>query len=351
MNLNKEQYLRRLRSLIRVLPNSEQITILDFYGEMIEDKIENGETEDQAVAELGNVNALAQKILTENPNRKPRDPQKIAGIVLASFCGVFIVAAVVTIVLSLANIPVGTSDSTKNTAEQAGTAEKKTVTSPIAGFSGIDIDVEDKTVVVSTTADQAVSITYFTDNTQTYTFTTSGGVIKLINRDQSKHNFFNFSRSSDRGENTLITVSVPKGYSGGVSVNTSNGSITLNDMENLSDLVCDTSNAEIRLNHVQAASVSTNTSNAGIHLSQVTASSLRANSSNGGINLDEVTSSQLILDTSNASIKGTIRGREEDYNIHTDTSNGNRSPENRSGGTKKLVADTSNASINITFTE
>lgn len=85
MNMNKEFYLKRLRSLIRALPNDERRTIIDFYREIIEDKIENGQTEAQAVVELGDVHALAGKILSENPNRKPHDANRIAGIVLASF--------------------------------------------------------------------------------------------------------------------------------------------------------------------------------------------------------------------------------------------------------------------------
>ena len=349
--MNKEFYLKRLRSLIRGLPDSERATIIDFYREIIEDKIENGQTETQAVGELGDVNTLAQKILMENPNRKPRDYQKTIGIVLASFCGIFIVASIVIFALSFTNIKVGAAGYTQSAVKQAETSEKKTVTFPTSKVTSVRIDAENKNVIVSPSIGDTVTITYFTDKDQTDTVTTDNGEVKLVDRDTDFNGFFHLFDYSSHGHQTQITVSVPKDFSGGVSINTSNSGVTVSNMDSLGELDCGTSNAKIQLNKVHAKSVSTDTSNASIHLTEVNTENLGANSSNGSIVLNGVTSPKITLDTSNAGITGSINGKEEDYTIHTDTSNADCSPSNRSGGSKTLTANTSNGSIDLAFTE
>jgi hypothetical protein len=307
--MNKELYIKRLRLLIRALPNGERETVVDFYREMIDDKIENGETQEQAVAGLGDVNALAQKILMENPNRKPRDTQSVISIALASFCGVFIVAAIVIFIYSLMTVPVNMTGSAQSSTEQIGKMEKKIVTSPVDGVTSIVINAENKDVVLSQSTGDTVNITYFTDNTQSYTVTTENGEMKLVNKDHASHG--SFYLFPEHGDHTSIIISVPQSYNGAISANTGNGDIVL---------------------------------------TQIKVSKLDLKSSNGDIVLKAVTSPELILDTSNGDITGSICGKEDDYTIQTGTSNGECSPRSRSGGSKKLTADTSNADINIEFT-
>jgi uncharacterized membrane protein len=93
--MNKEQFLAALRRLLRELPTDELERILEYYREMIEDKVENGQTEEEAVRGLGDIRALAQKILAENPNRRPRNVGKIVLIAVLSLLGVFVVAGIV----------------------------------------------------------------------------------------------------------------------------------------------------------------------------------------------------------------------------------------------------------------
>ncbi len=61
--MNKTVFLDRLDGLIRTLPYEERRATLDYYTEMIEDLIEEGKTEEEAVAALGEAEALAEQIL------------------------------------------------------------------------------------------------------------------------------------------------------------------------------------------------------------------------------------------------------------------------------------------------
>ena len=69
--MKKETYFQKLYQLLRALPDCDRNTIVAFYQEIVEDKMESGLSEEEAVASLGDVNQLAQKILLENPQRRP----------------------------------------------------------------------------------------------------------------------------------------------------------------------------------------------------------------------------------------------------------------------------------------
>ena len=64
--MNKEVFLKQLRNRLARLPREEAERLLEFYGELIDDKVENGETELQAVANLGTMEEIIEEIRSEN---------------------------------------------------------------------------------------------------------------------------------------------------------------------------------------------------------------------------------------------------------------------------------------------
>jgi hypothetical protein len=77
--------------------------------------------------------------------------------------------------------------------------------------------------------------------------------------------------------------------------------------------------------------------------------SLEALTKNAKISLNSITSPNITLKTENGIIGGKITGREEDYAIDSSTTNGVNNLRNRSDGNKKLTVTTTNAIINISF--
>lgn len=65
--MNKQEFLDNLKGALSGLPQSEIDGRLAFYAEMIDDKVEEGMSEEQAVAELGSSEGIASKILSEIP--------------------------------------------------------------------------------------------------------------------------------------------------------------------------------------------------------------------------------------------------------------------------------------------
>ena len=87
--MSKQEFLDRLRGALVGLPKSDIEERLAFYGEMIDDQIEEGLLENEAVAALGPIEAIAAQIVANTPLIKiakerirPKRRLKTAEIVL-----------------------------------------------------------------------------------------------------------------------------------------------------------------------------------------------------------------------------------------------------------------------------
>jgi uncharacterized membrane protein len=65
--MTKEGFLAQLRQQLWALPEADRQNSLDYYAEMIDDRMEEGLTEEEAVAAIGNLEEIVQQILGETP--------------------------------------------------------------------------------------------------------------------------------------------------------------------------------------------------------------------------------------------------------------------------------------------
>ena len=68
--MNKEQLLNALKERLAGLPEEELKRSLDFYSEMVDDRVEDGLSENEAVAGLGEVKEISDRILEDIPLKK-----------------------------------------------------------------------------------------------------------------------------------------------------------------------------------------------------------------------------------------------------------------------------------------
>ena len=79
--MNKAAFLKELRKGLRQLPQAERQQYIDYYAEMIDDRMEEGVSEEEAVAALGSTDEIAAQILTDTPV-KPARKFPVCAIVL-----------------------------------------------------------------------------------------------------------------------------------------------------------------------------------------------------------------------------------------------------------------------------
>lgn len=87
--MTKSEFLKKLKSGLHGLPDKELQSSLEYYGEMIDERIESGVSEEDAVAQLGEPETVAREILLDIPlptlikqNCKRKNPWKVWEIVL-----------------------------------------------------------------------------------------------------------------------------------------------------------------------------------------------------------------------------------------------------------------------------
>lgn len=68
--MSKQQFLAELRTALAGLPQDDIEERLNFYGEMIDDRMEEGLTESEAVEGIGSVSDIAEQTLAEIPLAK-----------------------------------------------------------------------------------------------------------------------------------------------------------------------------------------------------------------------------------------------------------------------------------------
>ncbi len=65
--MNKKEFTEELYSRLKDLPMESVSASADYYSEMIDDRIEEGLTEDEAVAALGSIEEITSQIRSEHP--------------------------------------------------------------------------------------------------------------------------------------------------------------------------------------------------------------------------------------------------------------------------------------------
>lgn len=70
MTMSKQEFLDELRKGLSSLPQNDLEERLTFYSEMIDDRMEEGLTEEEAISEIGTVNEVLSQIIEEIPLSK-----------------------------------------------------------------------------------------------------------------------------------------------------------------------------------------------------------------------------------------------------------------------------------------
>lgn len=104
--MNKSEFLKELNKLLFKLPKNERERSVEFYSEMIDDRIEDGSSEENAISNIGSPKSVAEEILRENSQIKSSKTYKISPwtivfAVLASPIWLPVLVAILSVILSV----------------------------------------------------------------------------------------------------------------------------------------------------------------------------------------------------------------------------------------------------------
>ena len=111
--MRKQELLDKLKASLWAMPEADRQRSADYYGEMIDDRMEDGLSEEEAVAAIGNLDEIVKQILSESPRppatvhkeqkqqKRGLEPWMIVLLVLGSPLWIPLVASAVATVVSI----------------------------------------------------------------------------------------------------------------------------------------------------------------------------------------------------------------------------------------------------------
>ncbi|MBQ4090214.1 MAG: DUF4097 family beta strand repeat protein [Clostridia bacterium] len=368
--MTKNEYLITLATKLQKLTDDprkiypEIKSMIEFYQEMLDDKIEDGMMEEEAVAAMESPDEIAERLKREFGERAVEE--------------------------SAPEAPV-------QPAENSRAMRREYNPDKVNKVRVIDGDHRVKLL-----RGAQVAVNYEDDPNGKYEVSLENGVLTL-KYIAEKRSFFR-SIFGWRQKQQEVTVELPDGWAGTADISTmnvsiyasvaidelllhtSNGAIVLDDVRagrisgsttngaikiedvNFEDMELGTYNGRIVVNGICGSMAKLTSSNATANVQDATVNDLLIKSSNGGLRIENVTGEKLYAQTSNGSIKvsgvnvsdvtlkssngsitGDICGDITDYAIVSKTSNGKNNLPDGTEGARKLDVRTSNASIAIEF--
>jgi hypothetical protein len=323
--MKRDQFLNELRLALSGLTAEELNGVTSYYTEIIDDRMETGMTEEEAIAAMEPIDVIAKQVFADRPASKP---------------------------------------------SEQSTDREKTVTYAAGGIREVRVKAREQRIKVIQGTDENITLRYRDTLREPYHVTCQDGKLSLVREPISNFTYFllHFGIHWDIGG---IEVILPKEFAGSVDLETFNSNITASDITCWGSFHAHTSNSKIAARNMSAKKIDLKTGNSKIELvnvsaqnelmaktsnSRITAENTVAGSqlslitSNGHISVTNIKSPEITLRSSNSGITGSIDGKREDYAIVSGTSNAHSNlPSENTGGTKKLSVHTSNAGIQILF--
>lgn len=182
-----------------------------------------------------------------------------------------------------------------------------------------------------------------------------------------------------------LTVKLPRKAFAGLTVDTTNGNITIQDMTSqsntltttngnisitggsLDNLTANANNGKVEVSNLLTQTFTASTRNGRISLANTSALSITAKAQNGDVKLDHTSSPRFYCTATNASVVGTVLGRGAEYGLDLTAGNGRvtviddndsgfavRSSEpvqQNLGAAQSFTANASNGNVNLEFVQ
>lgn len=352
--MNKADYLHQLNQALSGLTDTEKDTAFLFCKEMLDDRMESGMTEEEAVAAMEPADVLAQKLIAEIRQPATAAPAPVDG-----------------------------------PAPGGNQWQKMQLTCDAASLNHIDLRAGNMGIKIIPSHNNQVTLTYFTRAQNVYEARVEGDTLILQEIKSENNRFFNFFMHFG-GPRAEIILEVPRDLMASLKAFTKNGGIALKGSQMLTHVELGTTNGGITVEDVTCISVDAHTTNGGIALSRVVTKqdfsfhttnggvaakdclsggdlflkttnggiaahnlqaekALTVSSTNGGVKVSGLDAASIRLHTSNSPITGTVKGPQSLWQIDSHTTNGRNSLPAYQDGQKPLSVRTTNSHIQLSF--
>ena len=336
--MNRTDFLQTLRDALHMLPMDEREDAVNYFGELIEDKMsDNGCTEREAIDSLGRMDEIVASVMdarTEHDHAVPHT-EPVEGANEQTSHGI------------------------------------KTVTVKAAAVRQIMIRGRNCPIEISRGGSEEIVLRYLQDEYRQFDFSLEQGELRLIQQPQTLFSLFGIRQLfSDK---SFITLTVPAELAAALDAQTSNSHMQMDGISVWGALRLSTSNSSISVTSASAKAmdittsngrltaeglqvsgpITLRTSNARLEAHQIEAGeALTLRTSNGKIVFSELNGTGITMHTSNATVDGSLPHAANHYSVTSATSNGSNTLKHHAHqGPVPLDVRTSNSAIRVSFTD
>ena len=331
--MNKKEFLAALRAGLAGLPEADVQHWLDFYSEIIEDRMEEGMTEAEAVADVGPVHDIVGQILSETPKRPMTGSNAVKRSRKPVIFGVLIGASAV-VLLVVWGMNALKADFSRFEAPFSQSIASPALTSPVdaqdfhtvrqtveESFTSIAVDAEACNIHLVPSTDGTTQVEYTTGDKLECSVSVAQNILRIIFRD---HRSWTDNMNASPLE---ITLYLPQSQYEQLNLDSVSGSITVPEDFSFSQAQVSTTSGALKfyapvsgnltlesvsgtmeVSNIAPQSLSLSSTSGSIHASQVVVmETWDINSVSGQVTLTDCDASSLVINTISASVKASLR--------------------------------------------
>jgi hypothetical protein len=361
----------RLKAALAALPQKERDARAEYFGRLIDERVRAGATEEQAVSELDDVYAAAERIKNEAGIRQRTGKGLGIGAIIGIIAGSLALLLVVVLLIgTVTTVRLGqgvVQDVNTNRpadieqSAQPGEFFEYSFSEPVNLFK---LELATNYIELLPSNDDSFHLSYYVTKDAPLELRENNGTITL--EDPTKNEWtgsLTLGNSWQTAENT-VRLFIPAGsdvnleagtvsgaiYSAGITVRNADianvsGGIDLDDLVCHGELNIATVSGELDLDYVSADNISIAGTSGYTELEGVTTGDLDIATVSGEVNIEETSFMFLSCASVSGDLTGSLLGRREDYSVRFDSLSGDNYLGNLSVG--NIVIEYSSVSGNL----
>ena len=289
--MNKEQFLTALRARLTGLPREDLERTLQYYREMIDDRIEEGMSEQAAVADVGDPDELAAAILQRPVRRTQMQTAKASAPMSAGKRAALIVCAVLLIIAGISLIRGATN-------MLGGSAVESEYPFANSGIRALEIESGSAGVDLYRAKDGIIRVQCVESATMKYKIWQNEETLHIERERAGRWSLFHVSMKEDH-----IQIYLPEQDYESLWIKSSSGGIGIPEGFRFDNAIITVSSGGVAFAADAAGELNIRTSSGGVAVKNASPENLFISASSGGVALSGMAPGRVSLNSTSGSLK------------------------------------------------
>lgn len=293
--MSKKQFLKRLNKKLKVLPSAERKKALDYYAELIDDRVEAGFTEEAAVMELGEVNDAANGMIADAEERgvklRRSGGRWIVALLFGILCGVLLYFLATFLYSHIDDTIVPWLD------RAGGEWVERTAEYEVSEIDGLIVELRDYDLFIGASDDGKAHFTYYENDVTEFELSRSDTSIELKQKNQKRHWLYFWKKPRQ------AVIMLPESF-GDIVVSSSTGEVRVDNYNTASSIGIDGATSDIIVYDVSAVEFAASLPTGDVHLGRCTfADGLTVKGGTSDVYVDNVECGELFVSCTTGEVK------------------------------------------------